>query len=167
MSTLITAADVLPTLAEMAGINVTTAKPLDGISVAPLLYGQSEGWKPRTLVHYWRGKTAVRNQQYRLDHQGRLYDIPQDPGQLKAINSPHVAEVRGKVRRAKKIRVRFQDLDLRGREIELSGFVARIFQHEMDHLDGKVFIDRMEPESRQEVEHLLDALRERYMATTE
>ncbi|MDJ0973678.1 MAG: peptide deformylase [Planctomycetota bacterium] len=76
-------------------------------------------------------------------------------------------EIYGKVRRAKKIRVRFQDLDLRGREIELSGFVARIFQHEMDHLDGKVFIDRMEPESRQEVEHLLDALRERYMATTE
>lgn len=76
-------------------------------------------------------------------------------------------DIYGKVRRAQTIRVRYQDLELNEREFTLSGFVARIFQHEMDHLDGKVFIDRFEPASRERVEHLLDKLRERYMAATE
>ncbi|MBL6986240.1 MAG: peptide deformylase [Methylobacter sp.] len=29
-------------------------------------------------------------------------------------------------------------------EVELSGFVARIFQHEVDHLEGKTYLDRVE-----------------------
>lgn len=76
-------------------------------------------------------------------------------------------DIYGKVRRAQTIRVRYQDLELNQREFTLSGFVARIFQHEMDHLDGKVFIDRLEPTSRERVEHLLEKLRERYLAATE
>ncbi len=76
-------------------------------------------------------------------------------------------QIYGRVRRANSIRVRYQDLDLRTRELELNGFVARVFQHEKDHLDGTVFIDRMEPESREEVEPQLEELRERYMAATE
>ena len=85
--------DLLPTLAEMAGVKLTGTRPLDGISVAPLLYGHSAGWKERTLVHHWRGKVSVRTQQYRLDDQGRLYDIPRDPGQTQPINSeiPEIA----------------------------------------------------------------------------
>src|SRR5581483_1963309 len=38
------AIDLLPTLAELAGVKVISAKPLDGISVAPLLRGKSGGW---------------------------------------------------------------------------------------------------------------------------
>ena len=65
----------------------------------------------------------------------------------------------GKVPRAVTIRVRYQDLDLREREMELEGWVARIFQHELDHLDGEVFVNRMTPESRAKVEDDLEALR--------
>ncbi len=86
--------DLLPTLAEMAEIEVGSTKPLDGISVAPLLLGTAENWNDRTFVHHWRDRVSVRTQQYRLDHEGRLYDIPRDPGQQKPINSdaPEVAE---------------------------------------------------------------------------
>ncbi|MEM9480896.1 MAG: arylsulfatase [Verrucomicrobiota bacterium] len=80
------AMDLLPTLADLAGIEITETKPLDGISVAPLLFGTADNWPERTLVHHWRNKVSVRTQQYRLDHEGRLYDIPADPGQDSPIN---------------------------------------------------------------------------------
>jgi len=87
------AMDLLPTLAELAGVTVKTANPVDGVSVAPLLRGGTTTWPARTLVHVWRDKVSVRTQQHRLDHQGRLYDIPADPGQTTAINKqqPEVA----------------------------------------------------------------------------
>ena len=80
------AMDLLPTLAEMAEIEVTSAKPLDGVSFAPLLYGDCKNWKDRTLVQHWKGKVSVRTQQYRLDDQGRLYEMTTDPGQTTDIN---------------------------------------------------------------------------------
>lgn len=81
------ALDLLPTLAQMAGVKFTGTKPLDGTSLAPLLFGNSADWQERTLVHHWNGKVSVRTQQYRLDHEGRLYDIPKDPGQTTEINA--------------------------------------------------------------------------------
>ncbi len=51
--------------------------------------------------------------------------------------------INGNVVRSKTIRV--NAFDLEGRELneDFSGFDARIVQHETDHLDGKLFIDRM------------------------
>ncbi len=80
------AMDLLPTLADMAGVEVSGTKPLDGISLKPLLEGKSDGWKDRTLVHHWQGRVSVRTQQYRLDSNGMLYDMVADPGQTVAIN---------------------------------------------------------------------------------
>ena len=42
------------------------------------------------------------------------------------------------------IRVAFQDLRGRPRKLELAGFPARLFQHEFDHLQGVLFVDRMD-----------------------
>ncbi len=52
--------------------------------------------------------------------------------------------VRGKVPRSTKIEVRYLTKDGEVVEEVLEGFLARIFQHEFDHLNGKVFIDRVE-----------------------
>ena len=102
------------------------------------------------------------------------------PGEEEVVLNPEIVEadgrvvgeegclsfpdIYGKVARAKVIKVRYQDLDLRPREMELTGFVARVYQHEHDHLEGKVFIDRMEPSSRKRIEAALEDLRERYAA---
>jgi peptide deformylase len=54
-----------------------------------------------------------------------------------------VPGLRGFVERPQHIRVRYQDLDRRSHLLELEGFLATVFQHEFDHLDGRLYIDRM------------------------
>jgi len=54
-----------------------------------------------------------------------------------------VPQFYGDVVRAERIVVRFQDGDGTVHEEEHEGLTARILQHEIDHLDGVVFIDRM------------------------
>ena len=55
-----------------------------------------------------------------------------------------IPDLRGRVPRARQIVVRA--LDRRGKPVELraSGFTARVIQHETDHLDGVLFLDRMD-----------------------
>jgi peptide deformylase len=52
-------------------------------------------------------------------------------------------EITGDIERAKSVIVRAQTLDGGTIEIEASGFLARAIQHEGDHLNGILFIDRM------------------------
>jgi peptide deformylase len=49
----------------------------------------------------------------------------------------------GEVARAKRLRVRGLDHEGNEAELELTDFTARIFQHEIDHTDGHVYLDRM------------------------
>jgi peptide deformylase len=41
------------------------------------------------------------------------------------------------------VRIRYTTLDAKPATIELTGFLATVFQHEIDHLDGKLYIDRI------------------------
>ena len=54
-----------------------------------------------------------------------------------------VPDIRGRVSRQAEILVRSLDRHGRERTITTSGFSARVFQHETDHLDGILFLDRM------------------------
>ncbi len=55
-----------------------------------------------------------------------------------------VPMIRGQVPRYRNIEVEYLDHQGDRQSTKLTGFVARIFQHEYDHLQGKVFIDRVE-----------------------
>ncbi|MCK4294881.1 MAG: arylsulfatase [Planctomycetes bacterium] len=87
------AIDLLPTLADMAGIPVVGAKPLDGTSLKPLLLRQSKNWPDRMIFSNQRGRVSVRTQRYRLDNTGKLFDMKTDPGQYNDISKdkPQVA----------------------------------------------------------------------------
>jgi len=54
-----------------------------------------------------------------------------------------VADLWGRVKRAVTITLTAYDREGNEVEIEAEGFQARVFQHEIDHLYGKVFLDRM------------------------
>jgi peptide deformylase len=55
-----------------------------------------------------------------------------------------VPNIRGLVPRHSKITVRYFDQQSNVQQKELTGFIARIFQHELDHLNGLTFIDQVE-----------------------
>lgn len=93
------AIDLLPTLADLAGIEHVGEKPLDGISLAPLLTGNVTGWIDRRIFSHWKGKVSVRTQQFRLDHQGKLYDLTADPRQDHDVSAQH-PEIAQELRRA-------------------------------------------------------------------
>jgi peptide deformylase len=54
-----------------------------------------------------------------------------------------VPGLRGFVERPQHVRIRYTTLDGRTETIELTGFLATVFQHEFDHLDGKLYVDRI------------------------
>lgn len=90
------AIDLLPTLADLADIKVASKKPLDGVSLKPLLSAKSTksaNLQDRMIFSHWRNRVSVRTQRYRLDHQGKLYDMFRDPGQYTDISQqlPKVA----------------------------------------------------------------------------
>ena len=75
-------------------------------------------------------------------------------------------DMNGEVERSKWIKV--EALSLRGNKMKkkFTGWEARIFQHEYDHLDGVVYIDRLLPDSKTAVEIRLKELVEEHDAET-
>ena len=94
------AIDLLPTLADLASlttpgtavelpqfkgakspVKVTAMKQSDGVSLKPLLTQSDVDWPERMIFNSWRQKVSVRTQRYRLDNNGKLFDILADPRQ--------------------------------------------------------------------------------------
>jgi peptide deformylase len=87
-----------------------------------------------------------------------------DPAKLLVMINPELVETEGEIlseegclsipefrediRRARRVLLR--GLDRHGRPLAVEGddLLARIFQHEMDHLDGLLFVDRLSPAKR-------------------
>ena len=78
-----------------------------------------------------------------------------ETGEEGCLSIPGVYE---DVRRARQVRVRA--LDEHGRPVEMvaEGYLARALQHEVDHLDGVLFVDRLSPLKRQFLRPALESL---------
>jgi peptide deformylase len=51
--------------------------------------------------------------------------------------------VEGEVYRPVSVKVRYRDLDFAEQTVEADGLLARVLQHEIDHLNGVLFIDHL------------------------
>ena len=81
--------------------------------------------------------------------------VPYDEGCLS------VPELYAEVMRPSQIKVRAQDLSGEEFEFECGGLLARCIQHEVDHLDGYLFVDRLTDEVRATVEDQLSLMTRR------
>ncbi len=69
--------------------------------------------------------------------------VEEEGSRLREEGCLSVPERQGPVPRAEKIRVRFQDREGQSKEKSFSDLTARIIQHEIDHLQGILFVDRV------------------------
>lgn len=80
--------DILPSLVDLADITTTHKKPLDGVSLKPLLLDEKNTWENRYIFSHWNGNVSLRDQQYILDQNNQLFDLSADPGQFVPIEDP-------------------------------------------------------------------------------
>lgn len=88
-----------------------------------------------------------------------VIDVSEDKGELRVFVNPRLSACTGsqtgeegclsvpgifdKVERAERVTVNYQDLDGADQVLEADGLLAVCIQHEIDHLDGKVFVDHL------------------------
>ena len=66
------------------------------------------------------------------------------------------------VTRPKSIHIKAMDLDGNIFEEDVTGFKAREVMHENDHLNGVLYIDRLNPEQKKEIQPVLKEIKEKY-----
>lgn len=97
----------------------------------------------------------------------RLLVMDDGTGRARALVNPEIADRRGcvvaeegclsipgifaDIERSEWVRVEAADEDGKPLSLELRGFPARVVQHEMDHLDGILFVDRLPPVARDRI----------------
>ena len=74
--------------------------------------------------------------------------------------------VYARIGRFTRVRVRYQDLQGKTREMDAEGVLARAVQHELDHLDGRLIVDRMSAVQRMTHRRRLKELEERFERRT-
>lgn len=70
-----------------------------------------------------------------------------------------IPEIREEVTRPKEIFLQYSDFDLNEIQIELTGFISRVVQHEIDHLNGKLFIDYLDEKRKKKVRKNLNLIK--------
>ncbi len=89
--------DILPTLADLCGIEIPSEIDLHGKSLKPLINNSGENWDDRTLFadtqrafHLEKYKRfSVMTDQWRLVNKTELYDMTTDPGQKTDVSAAH------------------------------------------------------------------------------
>jgi peptide deformylase len=122
-------ADMIETMYDEVGIGL--AAPQIGTSLRLIVVTDEQGREARALVN-----PAIVQQSGEVTAEEGCLSIP-------GIFAP--------VTRAATVRVEATDLEGRPVAIDARGLLARVFQHEMDHLDGVLFIDHLDAVTRDRI----------------
>ena len=121
--------DMVDTMYDEVGLGL--AAPQIGVSLRLMVVTDDEGREARALVN-----PVITEQGGEVVAEEGCLSIP-------GIFAP--------VKRAEWVRLQAEDPDGKPVSITARGLRARVFQHEMDHLDGVLFIDRLDPVTRDRI----------------
>jgi peptide deformylase len=122
-------ADMVDTMYDEVGLGL--AAPQIGVSLRLMVVADEEGREARALIN-----PVITEQGGEIVAEEGCLSIP-------GVFAP--------VKRAEWVRLEAQDADGKAVTITARGLRARVFQHEMDHLDGVLFIDRLDPVTRDRI----------------
>lgn len=114
--------DMFETLEEYEGIGIAAPQIRESVAVAIIAYPADQ--EPKVVIN---PEITV------LD--------PTPQGYWEGCLS--VPELRGLVYRPRKVRIEYMDLSGKQQVVEPEGFEATVYQHELDHLFGTLFVDRV------------------------
>src|SRR5688572_24177520 len=123
------ASDMIETMYDEVGIGL--AAPQVGVSTRLMVVGDEEGRGAQVLVN-----PTISAQGGKVTAEEGCLSLP---------------GVFAQVTRSEWVTLEAQDLEGRPVAVTARGLRARVFQHEIDHLDGVLFIDRLEPVVRDRV----------------
>jgi peptide deformylase len=121
--------DMIETMYDEVGIGL--AAPQVGIPLRLIVVGDDETRAARALVN-----PVITEQAGEVTAEEGCLSIP-------GIFAP--------VTRAASVTVQARDLEGDPTTIKAKGLLARVLQHEMDHLDGVLFVDRLDPVTRDRI----------------
>ncbi len=70
-----------------------------------------------------------------------------------------IPDISGEVERPDKIYIRYQDEQFETHERSFDGMTARVIQHEYDHIEGKLFVDKLKPLKKKMIQRKLDKIK--------
>jgi peptide deformylase len=76
-----------------------------------------------------------------------------------------IPEIHAEVTRPDKIYLKYDDFNMNEVKIEIEGMLARVAQHEIDHLHGKLFVDYLSKESFNKIKSQLRKIQKRKIET--
>ena len=123
------AEDMVDTMYDEVGIGL--AAPQVGLSLRLMVVGDEEGRGAQVLVN-----PAITDQGGTVTAEEGCLSLP---------------GIFAQVTRSEWVTLEAHDLEGRPLAITARGLRARVFQHELDHLDGVLFIDRLEPVARDRI----------------
>jgi peptide deformylase len=118
--------DLVESMNEYGGIGIAAPQVHESVAVAIIDY-QEEGESEQPLTVVINPKITVLDETEQGFWEGCL----------------SVPEIRGLVYRPRKVQIDYLDLKARPQKIVAEGFLATVFQHELDHLFGVLFVDRV------------------------
>ncbi|MGB3407547.1 MAG: peptide deformylase [Jannaschia sp.] len=124
--------DMLSTMYDAPGIGLAAPQVGEGVRLIVLDCIKEEGEKPRPLIMFNPEIVAASDDESTYE-EGCL-SIP---------------DLYGEVTRPAEVTVRWIDRDGREKSEDMAGLWATCVQHEIDHLEGKLFIDYLKPLRRQ------------------
>lgn len=142
--------EVTPTIRKLAVDMIETMHAANGVGLAAPQVAIDQQIAVIDVSHNPQCLTFLRINGERVDmvkHMPIVFMNPVlDLGKSKAVDEEgclSFPRLRGDIRRSEEIKVTFQTLDGETQTWECDGLLARAFQHEIDHLNGILFIDRL------------------------
>ncbi|MDB6076031.1 MAG: peptide deformylase [Verrucomicrobiaceae bacterium] len=138
------AADMLETMRDERGVGLAAPQVGEDVQVAVIDVSHNP-----QCVSYFKINGEDKNM---VEHMPIVFLNPKIEGGKAKVSEEEgclsFPDLRGQIRRSEDMKVTYQTLEGETVTIESDGLLARAFQHEIDHLNGILFIDRMSPAAK-------------------